>query len=126
MDAVFAAEAFHWFANEAALGEIARVLRPGGTLALLWTRSDGDVRPPIAAVDAFLEGMRESIPGGWGANTFFSGEWQRIFDGGPFEELREAVVPFEHSIDRDAYVVVLAFAVVDHSASDGGTGRDRR
>jgi len=107
VDAVFAAEAFHWFANEAALGEIARVLRPRGTLALFWTRSNGDLRPQLPEVDLLLERMRESIPGGWGANIFFSGEWRRIFNGSPFEELREAVVPFEHAADRDEYVSYL-------------------
>src|SRR5439155_18931033 len=40
VDGVFAAQSFHWFANDTAIGEIARVLRPGGVLALLWNRSD--------------------------------------------------------------------------------------
>jgi SAM-dependent methyltransferase len=35
MDAVFVGQAFHWFARPAADQEIARVLRPGGAVALL-------------------------------------------------------------------------------------------
>ena len=39
-DVVTAAQAFHWFKAADALGEMHRVLRPGGLLALLWNRRD--------------------------------------------------------------------------------------
>jgi SAM-dependent methyltransferase len=43
VDAVLAASAWHWFDPERATGEIARVLRPGGVLGLLWSFADPDV-----------------------------------------------------------------------------------
>jgi SAM-dependent methyltransferase len=39
LDGVFAGQAFHWFANDNAVAEIARVLRPGGVLAVLWNHA---------------------------------------------------------------------------------------
>ncbi|MCU1596169.1 MAG: class SAM-dependent methyltransferase [Frankiales bacterium] len=35
-DAVVVGQAWHWFDREVALAEVTRVLRPGGTLGLLW------------------------------------------------------------------------------------------
>jgi SAM-dependent methyltransferase len=55
VDGVFAGQSFHWFANDVAMGEIARVLRPGGVLALLWNRSDD----PSPLPDAYRRRLSE-------------------------------------------------------------------
>jgi SAM-dependent methyltransferase len=54
VDAVFAAQAWHWVDVERASAEAARVLRPGGTLGLLWNIRDESV-PWVAALTAVIE-----------------------------------------------------------------------
>jgi SAM-dependent methyltransferase len=43
LDAVTVAQAFHWFDFGAALAELARVLRPGGRLGLVWNARDRSI-----------------------------------------------------------------------------------
>jgi len=98
VDAVFVAEAFHWFATDAALGEIARVLRPGGALAILFNRADGDFEPPLpeAFWEVYRAGAIEKPP----EQTVGTGLWRTPFPG-PFEPLREASFPNPVELDRD-------------------------
>jgi SAM-dependent methyltransferase len=39
-DAVLAAQAFHWFASDAALREFQRIVKPGGWVVLMWNERD--------------------------------------------------------------------------------------
>ena len=110
VDAVFAAEAFHWFDGERALAEIERVLTPRGALTLMWNVPAGPTEPSIARVEELLTERappREELghdPVDLNAERFSSGEWRAPFAGSAFEELREVRLPNPQTLDRDALV----------------------
>jgi SAM-dependent methyltransferase len=90
VDAVFVAEALHWFASAATLAELARVLRPAGTLAILFNQADGDFDPPLP--ETFWEAYRAAAIEKPREQTVSSGLWKAPFPG-PFEPLVEASFP---------------------------------
>jgi len=98
VDAVFAGQAFHWFANEVALAEIARVLRPGGVLARLWNEA---IEP-----NPLPEGYRRRLGELHDAMRPTPID-QRIFESAPFGEVHEGAVEHEQRSSRGD---VLAFA----------------
>ncbi|HEY1133684.1 MAG TPA: class I SAM-dependent methyltransferase [Nocardioides sp.] len=52
VDAVVVGQAWHWVDVERAVPEVRRVLRPGGTLGLLWNTVDTEAGGWVAAVEA--------------------------------------------------------------------------
>jgi SAM-dependent methyltransferase len=99
VDAVFVAQAFHWFENEAA-AEIGRVLRPGGVLAIVWNEGAAGRSPLPAAYRARINQLISESPQTGAEPHEFIGH-------GPFGKVQSAEVLHEQVSDRDA---VLAFA----------------
>jgi SAM-dependent methyltransferase len=58
-DVVLAAQAFHWFAADAALREFHRILKPGGWVALLWNERD-ETEPFTAAYGAVIRTLADT------------------------------------------------------------------
>lgn len=114
VDAVFAAEAFHWFDGERALTEIARVLRPRGALVVMWNLPAGPTEPSIAAVEQLLDERvpnRDELgydPLDLNSSRFASGEWRHALAASPFEKIQEARLPNPQTVDRDGMVAFLA------------------
>ncbi len=108
VDVVFVAEAFHWFDHRRAVAEIARVLRPRGTLVLMWNRPAGRPEPPITAVEKLLEPLWPEdidMPLDLDPRRFaYAREWPGAFDGGLFEPLRESTFPNTCTVGRDQLV----------------------
>jgi ubiquinone/menaquinone biosynthesis C-methylase UbiE len=93
VDAVTVGQAFHWFDGDAALAEIARVLRPGGLLALVWNKRV-DTDPLNRAIEELVAPYRGDTPG-------HRGPWRAAFERtSAFTPLEEA--GFEHPVVQDA------------------------
>ena len=72
LDAVVCAQAFHWFATPDAVAEIARVLRPGGILALVWNVRDESL-PWVRRLTGLFSDYEGDAP------RFHKGDWRRVF-----------------------------------------------
>jgi SAM-dependent methyltransferase len=98
VDAVFTGQAFHWFANDLAVAEIARVLRPGGVLARMWNEAiEPDPLPP--EYRARLDELFDATPP--------PSVDDRVFDGTPFGEIHAGEIEHEQLSSREE---VLAFS----------------
>jgi SAM-dependent methyltransferase len=61
LDAIFVAQAFHWFDASVALDEFHRVLRPGGRLGLIWNARDRS-EPWVDRVWSIMDRVEKHAP----------------------------------------------------------------
>jgi SAM-dependent methyltransferase len=94
VDAVTVAQAFHWFDYQPALAEIARVLRPGGGLAMVWNRRDESV--------AWVKRMNELIR--WHEfryGNYDQVDWPEVVAGaGQYTALQSRTFDYDQTLDR--------------------------
>jgi SAM-dependent methyltransferase len=109
VDAVVCAQAFHWFANEVALSEMHRVLKPRGKLGLIWNVRDESI-DWVARITAIITPYEGAAP------RYHKGEWRRAFSTSLFSPLIETRFPFAHS-GPPADVIVDRFMSVSFIAA---------
>jgi len=99
VDAVVCAQSFHWFASSRTLAEIARVLKPGGMLGLVWNIPDEQV-PWVAALEAVLRPFEATAP-----HAYRRGTWRSVFPDEHFHPL--ALTEYQHSHAGSVHRVVI-------------------
>jgi SAM-dependent methyltransferase len=115
VDAVFVAEAFHWFDLPVAAAEIKRVLRPGGWVAVLWNHLDLDGVPWFDELLAVVLAHRLD-----GTNMPHDVPWRDALTA-EFGELHDEHVANEQTTDRDRHLAQIA-----SFSSIGGLPPERR
>jgi SAM-dependent methyltransferase len=107
-DAVVAAQAFHWFRPGPALREIARVLRPGGGLGLIWNLRDESV--------GWSHRLTELLDRyGWWIPRVRNRRWRPSFDrpASPFGPLHARTFPHVQRASRATFVArILSVSVI--------------
>jgi ubiquinone/menaquinone biosynthesis C-methylase UbiE len=95
LDVVTVAQAFHWFDAPAALTEIARVLRPGGRLAILWNERD-ESTPWVAEMSKVIRWHERTV------SRYQHVDWTSVVaDSGRFTPLNERVVRWDQPMTCD-------------------------
>jgi SAM-dependent methyltransferase len=128
-DALISAQAWHWVDPVAGAAKAARVLRPGGRLAVFWNMA----RPPAELARAFAEVYarvapgtpppRESAPLFDGHTALFLATAEGLRRAGGFGEPEEWRFDWERYYTRDEWLDVLPTQSV-HARLPAGTLRE--
>ncbi|MDR2307505.1 MAG: methyltransferase domain-containing protein [Paucimonas sp.] len=114
---VVCAQAFHWFADPAALAEIHRVLAPGGRLGLIWNVRDESV-DWVAQITRIITPYEGDTP------RFHTGRWRDAFDGRFFTAPQLTSLPHAH-IGSPATVILERLRSVSFIAALPEAEQDR-
>ena len=109
IDLISVGQGFHWFDVDRALSEAARVLRPGGVLALVWNVRD-------ESVDWVVEITRIITPYEGDAPRFYKGDWRKPFPQPGFSPLVETRLTHEH-VGPPQQVIVDRFMSISFIAA---------
>ncbi|SDP25550.1 Methyltransferase domain-containing protein [Ralstonia sp. 25mfcol4.1] len=104
VDAVVCAQAFHWFANSAAMREIGRVLKPGGRLGLVWNVRDESVGW-VARLTEIMTPYEGDAP------RFYKGDWKKVFPADGFGPLGLTRFPYTHTGAPEQVIVDRVMSV---------------
>lgn len=96
VDAVFVAQAFHWFDAPRALEEIHRVLVPGGGLGLVWNERDETVEWVAALSRAMQWDTRQPYEVGK--------DFTDVISAGPFTKVERVEFAHTQSLSREGLV----------------------
>jgi ubiquinone/menaquinone biosynthesis C-methylase UbiE len=96
-DAVTVAQAFHWFDARLALAEFARILRPGGGLALVWNERD-EFDPVVAELTRLSKwDVHQPYPVGM--------DFGSVIDAcGAFGPVDRTLFRFSQEVDRTTFI----------------------
>ncbi len=95
VDVVTIAQAFHWFDAPRALDEVARVLRPGGRVALLWNERD-ESTPWVAEMSRCITWHERTV------SRYQHVDWAAVVEAsGHFTPLEEHAVAWSQPLTRE-------------------------
>jgi SAM-dependent methyltransferase len=100
VDLVTAAQAFHWFNPPIALAEFARLLKPGGGLALVWNDRDAAQSAFLRAYDALIQEFNPAY-----RREYRTQDWAaKIEQSGRFRDVRHWTHVRPWRLEFDAFV----------------------